>query len=58
LKRKGEVKIFETDFKRFSEGKSNKDDLKERIFLCKVNARSKAKITIVSSKKSCLYGVC
>jgi adenine-specific DNA-methyltransferase len=49
LKRKGEVKIFETDFKQFTTGKSNKDDLKERVFLCKVNT-GRTKRTVVSSK--------
>ncbi|MDR3256766.1 MAG: Dam family site-specific DNA-(adenine-N6)-methyltransferase [Endomicrobium sp.] len=50
LKRKGEVKIFETDFKQFTTGKSNKNDLKERIFLCKVNTGSRTKGIVVSSK--------
>jgi len=50
LKRKGEVEIFETDFKQFTTGKSNKNDLKERIFLCKVNTGVKTKRTVISSK--------
>lgn len=50
LKRKGEVKIFETNFKQFTTGKSNKNDLKERIFLCKVNTGIRTKRTVVSSK--------
>jgi adenine-specific DNA-methyltransferase len=51
LKIKGEVKIFEMDFKQFTTGKSNKDDLKERIFLCKVNMGSKTKRMVVVSSK-------
>lgn len=35
LKRRGEVQIYETDFKQFTTGKSSKDDLKERIFCVK-----------------------
>jgi adenine-specific DNA-methyltransferase len=52
LKRKGEVRIFETNFKQFTAGKSNKDDLKERIFLCKVNAVAKTKKLVMASKSN------
>ena len=52
LKRKGEVRIFETDFKQFTTGKSNKDDLKERIFLCKVNVATKPQKSVVASKNN------
>ncbi len=52
LKRKGEVRIFETDFKQFTTGKSRKDDLKERIFLCKVNVTTKTKKSVVASKNN------
>ncbi|MFA5291013.1 MAG: DNA adenine methylase, partial [Candidatus Paceibacterota bacterium] len=52
LKRRGEVQIFETDFKQFTTGKSNKDDLKERIFLCKVNVVSKSNKSVVASKNN------
>src|SRR3989338_8615249 len=52
LKRKGEVRIFETDFKQFTTGKSRKDDLKERIFLCKVNVATKTKKSVVASKNN------
>jgi adenine-specific DNA-methyltransferase len=48
LQRKGQVKVFKTDFKQFSAGKSTKDDLKERIFLCKVDKESKS--YIIASK--------
>ena len=36
LRNKGELKIFEKDFSQFTTGTSSKDDLKERIFFCKV----------------------
>lgn len=49
LKRKGDVQIFETDFKQFTTGKSNKKDLKERIFLCRINSRTKANNSVVAS---------
>lgn len=52
LKRRGEVKIYETNFKQFTTGKSNKDDLKERIFLCRVNVASKTNKSIVASKNN------
>lgn len=52
LKRRGEVQIFETDFKQFTTGKSSKDDLKERIFLCKVNVISKSNKTVAASKNN------
>lgn len=52
LKRKGEVKIFETDFKQFTAGKSKKDDLKERIFLCKINMTNKINKTVFASTKN------
>lgn len=52
LKRKGEVRIFETDFKQFTTGKSSKDDLKERIFLCKVNVVTKTQKSVVASKNN------
>ena len=37
LQEKGEVSVYEKDFKQFNAGKSTKDDLKERVFICKVN---------------------
>ena len=52
LKRKGDVRIFETDFKQFTTGKSSKNDLKERIFLCKVNATVKSQKSIIASKNN------
>lgn len=39
LQRKGDVQIYETNFKQFTTGKSKKDDLKERIFLCKIGGQ-------------------
>lgn len=52
LKRRGEVQIYETDFKQFTTGKSNKDDLKERIFLCKIGNYSKPQKKIIASKNN------
>lgn len=52
LKSRGEVRIYYTDFKQFTTGKSSRDDLKERIFLCKVNYPSKANKYIVASKSN------
>ncbi|MDP3244523.1 MAG: DNA repair protein RadC [bacterium] len=37
LKNKGEVEIFERDYKAFTAGKSNGDGNAERIFYCKIN---------------------
>ena len=52
LKRRGEVQIYETDFKQFTTRKSHKDDLKERIFLCKVDVGSKTNKKIIASKNN------
>ena len=52
LKRRGEVRVFETGFKQFTTGKSNKDDLKERIFLCKVDVVSKKNKALTASKNN------
>lgn len=52
LKRRGEVRVFETDFKQFTTGRSSKDDLRERIFLCKIDIISKSNKTVVASKNN------
>jgi adenine-specific DNA-methyltransferase len=52
LKRKGNVKIYETDFKQFTTGKSSNDKLKERVFVCKVNSKNKADQEITASKNN------
>lgn len=52
LKRRGEIRVFETDFKQFTTGKSGKVDLKERIFLCKVDVVSNKNKVITASKKN------
>ncbi|MCA9360949.1 Dam family site-specific DNA-(adenine-N6)-methyltransferase [Candidatus Kaiserbacteria bacterium] len=52
LKRRGETKVFETNFRQFTTGKSNKDDLKERIFLCKVNVSSNSSRKIMASRNN------
>lgn len=52
LKRKGDVQIFETDFKQFTTGKSNKADLKERIFLCRVSSKTKSSNLVIASENN------
>ncbi len=41
LEEKGKVKIYETDFNQFNSGKTHIDDLKERLFVCKVGKSGK-----------------
>lgn len=41
LEEKGKVKIYETDFNQFNTGKTHIDDLKERLFVCKVGKSTK-----------------
>lgn len=41
LSKKGKVKIFESSYKSFSTGKSDRKDNKERLFLCEVNQKTK-----------------
>ena len=43
LKKKGKVKVYETDFKEFNTGKTHIDNHKERLFVCKVGKASKEK---------------
>lgn len=38
LEQKGKVTIYETDFNQFTTGKTNVEDHKERLFVCKVGA--------------------
>lgn len=52
LERKGEVKVYETSYKQFTTGKSDKLDLNERIFLCKVSSTNKTQRTIAASKQN------
>ncbi len=52
LKRRGNVQIYETDFKQFTTGKSNKNDLKERIFLCKIDVATKSNKKVFASKNN------
>lgn len=40
LSNKGELKIFEEAYKSFTTGKSNREDNKERLFLCIVNDKN------------------
>lgn len=41
LEQKGKVTIYETDFNQFTTGKTNVDDHKERLFVCKVGCFDK-----------------
>ncbi|MBP9670063.1 Dam family site-specific DNA-(adenine-N6)-methyltransferase [Candidatus Woesebacteria bacterium] len=52
LEMKGEVKVFETDFKQFTTGKSANNNLKERIFLCKVDSGTRNLRKIHASKRN------
>lgn len=53
LERKGEVTVYEKPFKQFSTGKSSKDDLKERIFFCRVRkVTPESKLTLDRSAKN------
>lgn len=46
LTKKGDVKVFELDYKSFSTGKSKINDNKERLFLCEVDGIKKKRINI------------
>lgn len=53
LEQKGEVVIYETEFNQFTTGKSNIQDHKERLFVCKVGVFKKQEnIKILSYVKS------
>lgn len=53
LEQKGKVTIYETEFNQFTTGKTNIDDHKERLFVCKVGEFDKPEnIEILSYVKS------
>ncbi|MFT4413214.1 Dam family site-specific DNA-(adenine-N6)-methyltransferase [Fredinandcohnia humi] len=52
LERKGEVTIYEKDFQQFTTGKSTKDDLKERIFFCRVRTTDEKSIKKTLPRKA------
>lgn len=52
LERRGSVKIYERGFNQFTTGASTKNDLKERVFFCKVKPNKKPKPVIVDYKKN------
>ena len=53
LEQKGKVTIYETDFNQFTTGKTNVEDHKERLFVCKVGVFDKPEnIEIVEFAKS------
>jgi len=52
LERRGDVKIYEKPFKQFTAGKSNKDDLKERVFFCRVGKKLKKTPAILKSNRN------
>ena len=47
LNNKGKVKVYETDFNQFNTGKTNIDNHKERLFVCKVGKTTKRKDKII-----------
>lgn len=53
LNNKGKVKVYETDFNQFNTGKTNIDNHKERLFVCKVGktTKRKDKITVTAIDK-------
>jgi adenine-specific DNA-methyltransferase len=50
LESKGEVVVYEKRFNQFTTGKSKRNDLKERIFFCRVKAKQSSKFQIERSK--------
>lgn len=52
LERRGSVKIYETNFNQFTTGSSKKDDLKERVFFCRVKEMKSKKPAKVNSRKN------
>lgn len=53
LERRGKLTIYEKTFKQFTTGKSDKNDLMERIFFCRVeNKIRKAPVTITTHKNT------
>lgn len=56
LNNKGKVKVYETDFNQFNTGKTNIDNHKERLFVCKVGKTTKRKdkiaVTAIDKVKS------
>ena len=50
LERKGDVTTYEKSFKQFTTGRSKKEDLKERIFFCRVNKNKKILPTTANSE--------
>lgn len=48
LSKKGKVKVYETDFNQFNTGKTNIDNHKERLFVCKVGKNTKKKEKVVA----------
>lgn len=51
LERRGKVKIYEKSFKQFTTGRSSKDDLKERVFFCKIGkSLQKKSVSIPTSR--------
>lgn len=52
LERRGKVTVYEKSFNQFTTGASTNNDLKERIFFCRVEPVKKLKPTIVTSKQN------
>lgn len=52
LERRGDVKIYERSFRQFTTGKSSKDDLKERVFFCRVGKKLRKTPAILKSNRN------
>jgi adenine-specific DNA-methyltransferase len=52
LERKGKVTIYEKSFNQFTTGLSKKDDLKERIFFCRVEPNRAVRPSIAGSERN------
>ena len=52
LQRRGKVKIYEKSFKQFTTGRSSKDNLKERVFFCRLGTSSGTKKASIDTSKN------
>lgn len=52
LERRGDVTVYEKPFNQFTTGKSKRDDLKERVFFCRVNEHKKNRLSVQRSQRN------
>src|SRR3989344_829639 len=52
LERRGSVTVYEQPFNQFTTGRSSKDDLKERVFLCRVEKKKIVKPAVVGTESN------